>query len=343
MLITSSYHYHLYESKEFSDVTLVSDDYQSIDAHKTLLAHSSSIFRTLLHISTDQKPIIYLKGVSYNELLALVKLIYLGEELMEESELSALQEVANEYKVCHLNSSDARTFDTKTQKMDFLSQPNVQDIGTFSPTKSNKLNFLNFDSDSVELDKNASTELVQKHTSLENQESFDIEPNSIDVVRDNMYTNFDEVLETKETSHEGSADNLALQENPANAKQKKKNKKAEEESECKVCAKTFTTVRSLQRHTKYIHELAFSEKCKFCDKIFYNRDSIRPHVQRRHEPAKYICCDKCDWKWKNGIARDLKRHKIRFHQPACEYCKITFEKEEELHFHIEQQHINKYF
>ena len=73
----SSYHNYLYESREFADVTLVSDDYHPVETHKTLLAHSSTIFRSLLYLSTDQKPIIYLKGVSHKELLALIKYIYL--------------------------------------------------------------------------------------------------------------------------------------------------------------------------------------------------------------------------------------------------------------------------
>merc|ERR1712098_995319 len=51
-------------------------------------------------MSIDQKPIIYLKGVSHKELFTLVKLIYLGEALMEDSELNLIQEVTKEYKVC---------------------------------------------------------------------------------------------------------------------------------------------------------------------------------------------------------------------------------------------------
>ena len=89
-MVETSFQHHLYESREFADVTLVSDDYFSIDVHKTILAYSSRIFQTLLHISTDQKLMIYLKGVHREELSAMVKSIYLGKASLEYDELLAL-------------------------------------------------------------------------------------------------------------------------------------------------------------------------------------------------------------------------------------------------------------
>ena len=52
-----SSNYDLYHTKQFADVTLVSDDLVTFPAHKIVLSTSSKIFKSLLAISTnDQHP-----------------------------------------------------------------------------------------------------------------------------------------------------------------------------------------------------------------------------------------------------------------------------------------------
>merc|ERR1719300_534431 len=164
----TSFQRHLYESREFADVTLVSDDYFSIDVHKTILAYSSHIFQTLLHISTDQKPMIYLKGVHREELSAMVKSIYLGKASLEYDELLALSAVAEEYQIHHEYSNDhlkSIDIDTKpNQKLDFLTKSSVIESKPNTYTKSKKLNFLNFDSDHEENFKKENDDLDVGHS-----------------------------------------------------------------------------------------------------------------------------------------------------------------------------------
>ena len=108
----------------------------------------------------------------------------------------------------------------------------------------------------------------------------------------------------------------------------KKIRKVEEQSECTVCAKTFTTLRSLQRHTKIIHELAFNEKCEKCGMTFNSRYGLKDHIKRVQTKQRH--------------AAVMRRHKIQHHQLSCDFCKISFEKDEEFYAHIKQDHINKY-
>ena len=126
-MLDASFQHHLYESREFADVTLVSEDYFSVDVHKTILAYSSSFFKTLLHIGTDQKPLIYLKGVHREELSVMVKLIYLGKASLEYDELQALSEVAEEYQFHQIfsNSNHLKVVDYEqksNQKLEFLTK-----------------------------------------------------------------------------------------------------------------------------------------------------------------------------------------------------------------------------
>ena len=56
----------LYFTKQFSDVTLVSDDFVEFLAHKTILSTASSMLKTLLGMSSQQQSsFIYLKGIVF--------------------------------------------------------------------------------------------------------------------------------------------------------------------------------------------------------------------------------------------------------------------------------------
>ena len=64
--------------KDFFDVTLACDDSQ-LDAPKVILSACSPFFRSILKHNPHNHPLLYLKGVKYNELLSIVDFMYLGE------------------------------------------------------------------------------------------------------------------------------------------------------------------------------------------------------------------------------------------------------------------------
>ena len=53
----------LREDTDFSDVTLVNEDGQEVEAHKAILAASSPFFKRLLGKSKYPSPLIYMRGV----------------------------------------------------------------------------------------------------------------------------------------------------------------------------------------------------------------------------------------------------------------------------------------
>ena len=63
---------NLREEKEFSDVTLACEDGQLLDAHKVILAASSPFFKSLLTKSRHPHPVIFMKGVKFENLAAIV-------------------------------------------------------------------------------------------------------------------------------------------------------------------------------------------------------------------------------------------------------------------------------
>ena len=79
----------LYETRQFSNVTLVSDDHHHIPAHKFILSSSSKMFRKILdNLSEDQvNPLIILKGIKKDNLNAMLQYCYLGHVSLEKSHL----------------------------------------------------------------------------------------------------------------------------------------------------------------------------------------------------------------------------------------------------------------
>ena len=69
----------LWTDKDFTDVTLVTEDDQQIKAHKVILSSCSQFFRNLLVKNPHENPLIYLKGIRHNKLEMVLKFIYLGE------------------------------------------------------------------------------------------------------------------------------------------------------------------------------------------------------------------------------------------------------------------------
>ena len=64
---------------EFADVTLVSDDGKQFETHKIILASSSPFFMEVLKKNKHPHPLIYMRGVKAEELLAMLDFLYFGE------------------------------------------------------------------------------------------------------------------------------------------------------------------------------------------------------------------------------------------------------------------------
>ena len=137
--------------------------------------------------------------------------------------------------------------------------------------------------------------------------------------------------------------NQVLDSEPNEKKKRGRNKslrtqvrKKEKPGECSICAKVFTTQRSLQRHIKLIHELKGILSCDICGKqTNWGREGLRKHKLIVHDKVRDQC-DQCD---KSVSMGQLIQHKKKHHPPpSCDYCKVTFKGLDEFNSHI-QDHI----
>merc|ERR1711979_16561 len=98
----------LREDKDFFDVTLACDDEQ-IQAHKVILAACSTFFRTVLRRNRHEHPLLYLKGVKYIDLVAVLNFMYHGEVNVSQEELNSFLAIAEELKVKGLTQNKSES------------------------------------------------------------------------------------------------------------------------------------------------------------------------------------------------------------------------------------------
>jgi len=96
---------NLRDSNHFFDVTLLSDSGQ-VGAHKLILSACSSFFRQILVSNPHQHPLIYLKGVSKEEIINLLNFMYCGEVNVAQDELASFLAAAEDLKVKGLTNNE---------------------------------------------------------------------------------------------------------------------------------------------------------------------------------------------------------------------------------------------
>ena len=96
------------EDKDFSDVTLACEDGQQIDAHKVILASSSPFFQNLLRRNKHPHPLVYMRGVKSDDLMAIVDFLYHGEANVSQDNVESFLAIAEELQLKGLKSQEQK-------------------------------------------------------------------------------------------------------------------------------------------------------------------------------------------------------------------------------------------
>ena len=99
----------LKEDREFADVTLACEDGQQVEAHKVILASSSPFFLNLLKRNKHPHPLIYMRGLKSEDLIAMVDFLYYGEANVYQENLDSFLAVAEELQLKGLMGSNTDT------------------------------------------------------------------------------------------------------------------------------------------------------------------------------------------------------------------------------------------
>ena len=90
---------NLREDKDFADVTLACEDGQQVEAHKVILAGTSPFFQNLLRRNKHPHPLVYMRNVSSEDLLAVLDFLYYGEANLDEQNLQSFLALAEELQL----------------------------------------------------------------------------------------------------------------------------------------------------------------------------------------------------------------------------------------------------
>ena len=125
-------------NENFTDVTLISDDEEMIRAHRLVLSSNSEFFKAVLMKSTQPNLVLYMSGISQENLNYLLSYIYDGEVQMDQDKIESFLVVAKKLKVCGLvdaeiaNENDnierwLKKFDKKCEKYEKIINNSIGD------------------------------------------------------------------------------------------------------------------------------------------------------------------------------------------------------------------------
>jgi len=286
----------LREDKDFFDVTLACDDDQLL-AHKVILSACSPFFKTVLRRNRHQHPLLYLKGVKYQELVAVLNFMYHGEVNVAQEELNSFLAVAEELKVKGLtqNGSSSSSKSNTTAPSPSASfhrpaPPSPQQAASKRPRSSPNSNDLQIAPIKCE-------PVVPPANS---------NPEASDAVNPSMYmedyAGYEEGYD--DTSEEVTYDDSAIVHGAQLADGNKDVDKLLEPFMVKVldsnnqhvwkcleCGKISKYITNLKGHVEANHFEGLQFNCGLCPKVFKSRGSLRNHIsnihKEKHGPAPF--------------------------------------------------------
>ena len=99
----------LRQDKELTDVTLACQDGQQVEAHKVVLVASSPFFLNILKRNKHPHPLIYMRGVKPENLMAMVDFFYHGEANVYQENLDSFLALAEELQLKGLRGNQTDT------------------------------------------------------------------------------------------------------------------------------------------------------------------------------------------------------------------------------------------
>ena len=237
---------NLREDKDFKDVTLVSEDGQQVEVHKVISAASSPFFQNLFVRSKHPHPLIYMRGMDIDDLLAIVDFIYFGEANVSQERLDTFLAIAKELQLNGLlGKADGRSEDLSAGK------------------KCNQ-------SPKLEPTSQADSELPKPSYKREisNYENFGVEDSFTVAVPREFSADFDHIKEMVESMMEKSENLIATGRQKAH--------------KCNVCGKEGLGSH-IKDHIEAKHIEGISIPCNICGRIVRSTNALRQHKKMNHK------------------------------------------------------------
>ena len=132
---------NLREDREFTDVTLACEDGQQVEAHKVVLISSSPFFLNLLKRNKHPHPLVYMRGLKFENLLSMMDFLYRGEANVFQENLDTFLAMADELQLKGLEKREEEEFESIPMKVsnDQISQKLTNNTPSKDKTSSQRL------------------------------------------------------------------------------------------------------------------------------------------------------------------------------------------------------------
>jgi len=239
----------LREDKEFADVTLACEDGQQVEAHKVILASSSPFFLNLLRRNRHPHPLIYMRGLKSEDLVAMLDFLYYGEANVYQENLDSFLAVAEELQLKGLMGSGAEREEEEVNKPTTEKKPPkpVQQR-TFTPKDVITPDISSFVAKVESSPPKEGTVAVTDYTFAADLQDLDEKIKSM----------------------------MEVGEKHINSGRQKQISRI-----CKVCGKEGQ-MGDIQRHIESHHITGVSHTCNICGKISRSRNALRKHKSKEH-------------------------------------------------------------
>ena len=237
----------LRSNNEFSDVTLACDDGEQVKAHKVILASSSPFFMELLTKNKHPHPLIYMRGLKSEVLLAILDFLYFGEANLWQEKLDDFLALAMELRLKGLEGNDAKENEGNFSKPQSSQMKSHQE--TPSQAKPDIKRSIQAYSDSYRYP-NTEVEIANQTPSGEMQE--------LDDQIKSMISNSEISLRSAGISGSGTVHT------------------------CNVCGKRGEN-SNIKRHIEANHITGFTHACDTCGHSTRSRHALSDHKRNSHK------------------------------------------------------------
>jgi len=262
----------LKNDEDFFDVTLACDGKQ-LQAHKVILCACSPFFKSVLKQNKHPHPLLYLKGVKYEEILSILDFMYYGEANVTQVDLSSFLATAEDLQVKGLSASGQEqqpsnhSFKSTNLTCSKQSkQPKINASASIEKENENLISIVKTESIVVDVDcdpllnpdqqmGNQGINFPAEHDAIGYQQSYQEQMRQIK-----------QISRLSDTSHGWNQP---------------------EAFNCHICEKSYSNKKSLQNHMTTHKGMTY---CSICDKTLSSPTYLRAHMAQMHQqqPAKQV-------------------------------------------------------
>ena len=236
----------LRKETDFADVTLISEDKVKFSAHKILLSSCSNMFKFILKENNHANPLLYLGGVSSQNIGFILDYIYYGEVNIYQEHLDSFLDSAERLEISGLIVGKEESIDTKDENLSIRKNQEM----------SNEEEVLITDDPSSSWVTTCDTDVVKPRKQYSRAPNNDVKS----IYVGNMTP---EEIETKTQELFQKIDGVLT---------------------CLLCGKTSSQTCNIKFHVE-THMDGPCYTCNICNKDFRSKNILKLHKQRSHSKS----------------------------------------------------------